>query len=65
MGPTLPALSCSWKTDYAAVLKHASCVSAKAHAACAERILDRVFMTSPSFADHQATAVFGCLGADP
>ena len=36
----------------------------KAHAACVERKFDRVFMTSLSFENDQATAAFSCRGAD-
>ena len=36
----------------------------KAHAAYVERKFDRIFMTSLSFENDQATAVFSCRGAD-
>ena len=39
-------------------------VQQKAHAAFVERKFDRVFMTSLSFENDQATAVFSCRGAD-
>ena len=39
-------------------------VQQKAHAACVERKFDRVFMTSLSFENDQAKAVFSCRGAD-
>ena len=39
-------------------------VQQKVHAACVERKFDRVFMTSLSFENDQATAVFSCRGAD-
>ena len=39
-------------------------VEQKAHAACVERKFDRVFMTSLSFENDQATAVFSCRGAN-
>ena len=47
------------------MLEPSVAVQQKAHAACVERKLDRVFMTSRSFENDQATAVFGCCGADP
>ena len=62
--PVLPALPYSWKTDYAAVLKLPVAVQQKAHAACVEHKFDRVFVTSLSFENDQATAVFCCRGAD-
>ena len=64
MEPTLPTLSYNKKTDYAAVLEPSVAVQQKAHAACVERKFDRVFMTSLSFENDQATAVFSCRGAD-
>ena len=64
MEPTLPALSCSEKTDYVVVLEPPVAVQQKAHAACVERKFDRVFMTSLSFENDQATAFFSCRGAD-
>ena len=39
-------------------------VQQKAYAACVERKFDRIFMTSLSFGNDQATAVFSCHGAD-
>ena len=39
-------------------------VQQKAHADCVERKFDRIFMTSLSFENDQATAVFSCRGAD-
>ena len=39
-------------------------VQQKAHAACVERKFDRVFTSSRSFENDQATAVFSCRGAD-
>ena len=39
-------------------------VQQKAHVACVERKFDRVFMTSLSFENDQATAVFSCRGGD-
>ena len=39
-------------------------VQQKAQAACDERKFDRVFMTSLSFENDQATAVFSCRGAN-
>jgi hypothetical protein len=38
--------------------------SKKAHATRVEHKFDRVFMTSLSFENDQATAVFSCRGAD-
>jgi len=64
MDPALPALSYSWQTDYAAVLAPPVAVQQKAHAACATRQFDRAFMTSLSFENDQATAVFSCRGGD-
>ena len=64
MEPTLPALSYNQKTDYAVVLEPPVAVQQKAHAACVERKFDRIFMTSLSFENDQATAVFSCRGAD-
>ena len=64
MEPTLPALSYSWKNDYAAVLEPPVAVQQKAQAACVERQFDRAFMTSLSFENDQATAVFSRRGAD-
>ena len=63
--PVLAALPYSWKTDYAAVLKLPVAVQQKAHAACVERKFDRIFMTSLSFENDQATAVFSSRGVDP
>ena len=37
----------------------------KAHAAYVERKFDRIFMTSLSFENDQATAVFSSRGVDP
>ena len=65
MEPTLPASSNSWKTDYAAALELPVAVQQKAHAACVDRKFDRVFMTSLSFENDQATAVFSSRGVDP
>jgi len=62
--PALPVLSYSWKTDYAVVLAPPVAVQQKAHAACVERQFDRAFMTSLSFENDQATAVFSCRGGD-
>ena len=39
-------------------------VQQKAHATWVERKFDRVFKTSLSFENDQATAVFSCRGAD-
>ena len=39
-------------------------VQQKAHVACVERKFDRVFMTSLSFENDQATMAFSCRGAD-
>ena len=39
-------------------------VQQKAHAACVERKFDCAFMTSLSFENDQATAVFSCRGGD-
>ena len=39
-------------------------VQQKAHAACVGRKFDRVFKTSLSFENDQATAVISCRGAD-
>ena len=64
MDPALPALSYSWQTDYAAVLAPPVAVQQKAHAACIKRQFDRTFMTSLSFENDQATAVFSCRGGD-
>ena len=46
------------------MLEPSVAVQQKAHAARVERKLDRVFMTSLSFENDQATAVFSCRGAD-
>jgi hypothetical protein len=46
------------------VLEPPFAVQQKAHAACFERKFDRVFMTSLSFKNDQATAVFSCRGAE-
>ena len=46
------------------MLKPPVAVQQKAHAACVERKFDRVFMTSLSFENDQATAVFSCRGGD-
>ena len=62
--PALPVLSYSWKTDYAVVLAPPVAVQQKAQAACVERQFDRAFMTSLSFENDQATAVFSCRGGD-
>jgi hypothetical protein len=64
MSPALPALSYSWQTNYAAVLAPPVAVQQKAHAACVKRQFDRAFMTSLSFENDQATAVFSCRGGD-
>ena len=64
MGPILADLSYSWKTNYAAVLAPPIEVQQKANAACVERQFNRGFMTSLSFENDQATAVFSCRGAD-
>ncbi|MDB0016539.1 hypothetical protein N9E28_03240 [Alphaproteobacteria bacterium] len=60
----MPALSYNSKTDYVAVLEPPVAVQQKAHAACVGRKFDRVFMTSLSFENDQATAVFSCRGAN-
>lgn len=60
MDPALPALSYSWQ----AVLASPVAVQQKAHAACVKRQFDRAFMTSLSFENDQATAVFSCRGGD-
>jgi hypothetical protein len=60
----LPALSYSWQTDYAAVLAPPVADQQKAHAACVKRQFERDFMTSLSFENDQATAVFSCRGGD-
>jgi hypothetical protein len=39
-------------------------VQQKANAACAKREFDRAFMTSLSFENGQAIAVFSCRSAD-
>ena len=64
MDPTLPALSCSWKINYAAALALSVAVQQKAHAACVKRQFDSAFMTSLLFENDQATAVFSCRGGD-
>jgi hypothetical protein len=64
MDPALAALSYSWKTDYAAVLAPPVVVQQKAHAVFVQRQFDCAFMTSLSFENDQATAVFSCRGAD-
>ena len=46
------------------MLERPVAVQQKAHAACVERKFDRVFMTSLSFENDQATAAFSCRGAD-
>jgi hypothetical protein len=46
------------------VLEPPVAVQQKAHAANVERKFDRVFMTSLSFENDQATAVFICRPAD-
>ena len=46
------------------MLEPSVAVQQKAHAACVERKFDRVFTTSLSFENDQATAVFSCRGAD-
>ncbi|MGB2099705.1 MAG: hypothetical protein ACPHX4_08210 [Candidatus Puniceispirillaceae bacterium] len=46
------------------VLEPPVAVQQKAHAACVEHKFDRVFVTSLSFENDQATAVFCCRGAD-
>ena len=60
----LSALSFGWNNNYPAVLAPSVGVHRKAHAACVEHKFDRVFMTSLSFENDQATAVFSCRGAD-
>ena len=47
------------------MLEPSVAVQQKAHAACVERKFDRVFMTSLSFENDQATAVFISRGVDP
>jgi len=64
MSAALPALSYSWQTNYAAVLAPPVAVQQKAHAACIKRQFDRAFMTSLSFENDQATAVFSCRAGD-
>jgi hypothetical protein len=64
MESALPVLSYSWKIDYAVVLAPPVEIQQKANAACAEREFDRAFMTSLSFENDQAIAVFSCRGAD-
>jgi hypothetical protein len=64
MEPALPALSYSWKPDYAVALEPPVAVQRKAHAACVQCQFDFTFMTSLSFENDQATAVFICRGAD-
>ena len=46
------------------MLEPSVAVKQKAHTACVERKFDRVFMTSLSFENDQATAVFSCRDAD-
>ena len=46
------------------VLEPPVAVQQKAHAACVKRKFDRVVMTSLSFENDQATAVYSCRGAD-
>ena len=62
--PALPALSYGWQTNYAAVLAPPVAIQQKAHAACVKRQFVRAFMTSLSFENDQATAVFSCRGGD-
>jgi hypothetical protein len=64
MDPALPALSHSWKTNYAAVMAPPVAVQQKANASRDKRQFDRAFMTSLSFENDQATAVFSCRGVD-
>ena len=64
MDPALPALSYSWKTNYAAVMAPPIAVQQKANAACDKRQFDRAFMTSLSYENDQATAVFSCRCGD-
>ena len=64
MDPALPALSYRWKANYAAVMAPPVAVQQKANAACDKRQFDRAFMTSLSFENDQATAVFSCRGRD-
>ena len=64
MSLALPALSYSWQTNLVAVLAPPVAVQQKAHVACVKRQFDRAFMTSLSFENDQATAVFGCRGGD-
>lgn len=61
--PALAALSYSWKTDYAGALIPPVEIQQKAHAACIQREFERAFMTSISFEQDHAIAVFSCRGA--
>ena len=64
MDPALPALSYSWKTNYAAVLAPPVAVQQKANAASDKRQFDRAFMTLLSYENDQATAVLSCRCGD-